>query len=85
MPFGLQGGPSGYWIMISQGILTGALSAAAPLLRGVNFFHLFQAGVVVDQVTLVLDGRTSAGSLADPLDVASGAGIDADRLARLDE
>ena len=54
MPFMTWGTISNFWVVISEGILPLTLTPLAPLLKGVNFLYIFEAGLLFDQFVLLL-------------------------------
>jgi hypothetical protein len=54
MPFMTQGTVSNFWVMISEGILPLVATIFAPLLKGVNFLYIFEAGLLFDEFILLL-------------------------------
>lgn len=49
-----QGTPSNFWIAISQGILSSALSPFAPFFKHINFLYIFEGGLLFDELALLL-------------------------------
>ena len=74
-PFLSHGVPAGIWIVLSQGLLTSWLFPLAPLLKGINFLWLYQAGMLFDELTLLLGcvllGRRCYQSMAAVLFVSA--------------
>jgi len=53
-PFMTHGTVSNFWIQSSSGILFSLLVPFAPLLKGVNFLYIFEAGFLFDEFILLL-------------------------------
>ena len=54
MPFMTHGTLSNVWVVISQGMLVGALTPFARFLDGVNFLYIYHAGLLFDEFALLL-------------------------------
>jgi hypothetical protein len=53
LPFLTQGSVSNFWVIFCQGILTSGLVPVAGFFKNINFYYLFQAGLLFDEMILL--------------------------------
>jgi hypothetical protein len=53
LPFLTHGSVSNFWVIFCQGILTSVLVPVASFFKNINFYYIFQAGLLFDEIILL--------------------------------